>query len=59
MAKAMVVFEDNGNNVDISMQNVLSDDQTFAQEAALLLFKKLKLEIETIRLEKKLEIKIE
>jgi hypothetical protein len=50
--KAELVFEDSGDKVVISMQNVLSDNPTFAQEFALLWFRKINLAKELIKAEK-------
>lgn len=42
MVKAMLTFEDNNEEVIIGIENVLSDNPTPAQNAALQLFLKIK-----------------
>lgn len=47
MAKAKITFEDVNENLVIGIENVISDNQTPAQKAALEYFKKIKVEIIT------------
>jgi len=50
MAKAKITFEDVNENLVIGIENVISDNQTPAQKAALEYFKKIKVEIITINI---------
>jgi len=42
MSKSMIVFEDKGDDVVISMENACSDNPTPAQEAVLLLHRRMR-----------------
>ena len=42
MAEAMIIFEDKGDDVIISMENACSDNPTQAQEVVLLLHRRIR-----------------